>query len=93
MFGLKFFVLLAVVFSETCKDEESEGEEEDSSQYEIPPDYCIPPERVGFIGTGKLTYLEDCQDLETLYPSLPMPASPYTKVPADVENNFFCGVF
>ena len=93
MFGLKFFVLLAVVFGETCKDQKSEGEEDVSSQYEIPPDYCIPPERLGFIGTGKLTYLEDCPDLETLYPSLPMPASPYTKVPADVESkNFLWGV-
>ena len=86
MFGLKFFVLLAVVFGETCKDQESEDIEDVSSQYEIPPDYCIPPERVGFFGTGKLTYLEDCPDLGTLYPSLPMPASPYNKVPDENKN-------
>merc|ERR1719436_1146142 len=48
--------------------------------YEIPPDFCLPPERVGFYGSGKLTYLEDCPDLGSLYPGLPMPASPYNKV-------------
>lgn len=75
MAGLKFFFLIAVVGGESCDDEKN-----DKEVYEIPPDFCLPPERVGFYGSGKLTYLEDCPDLGSLYPTLPIPANPYNKV-------------
>ena len=54
MAGLKFFLLVTVVVVATC--DEKKKEEED---YEIPPDWCPQPQRVGFYGSGKLTYLED----------------------------------
>ena len=76
MAGLKFFFLIAVVVGETCDDKTNEKED-----VEIPADFCLPPERVGFYGSGKLTYLDDCQDLDSLYPGLPIPANPYNKVP------------
>ena len=77
MAGLKFFLLITVVVGEKCNDKKEEEED-----YKIPPDFCLPPERVGFYGSGKLKYLEDCPDLGSLYPTLPLPANPYHKVPS-----------
>ena len=79
MAGLKFFLLVAVVLGETCDDKKNDKED---VEFEIPPDFCLPPERVGFYGSGKLTYLEDCPDLGSLYPGLPIPANIYNKVPS-----------
>ena len=77
MARLKILLFLAVVLGENC-DGKKDTEEDDT--YQIPPDFCLPPERIGFYGRGKLTYLEDCPDIGTLYPGLPMPANPYNKV-------------
>ena len=75
MAGVKFFFLIAVVVGETCDEKK-----DDKGDVEIPPDFCLPPEIVGFYGSGKLTYLEDCPDIGSLYPTLPIPANPYNKV-------------
>ena len=84
MVGFKFLFLITVIFGETCddakKDEEDKWKQDLKTDVDIPADFCLPPERVGFYGSGKLTYLEDCPDLGSLYPGLPMPASPYNKV-------------
>ena len=86
MAGFKFFFLLTVVFAETCDDKKKEKEDkwkhDSNTDVDIPSDFCLPPERVGFYGSGKLTYLEDCPDLGSLYPGLPLPASTYNKVPS-----------
>ena len=82
--GFKFLFLITVIFGETCDDKKKEDEDkwkhDLNTDVDIPPDFCLPPERVGFFGSGKLTYLEDCPDLGSLYPGLPMPASPFNKV-------------
>ena len=83
MSRLKILLFLAVVFGDNC-DGKKDTEEDDT--YQIPPDFCLPPERIGFYGRGKLTYLEDCPDIGTLYPGLPMPANPYNKVRGSTED-------
>ena len=71
MAGFKFLFLITVIFGETCDDKKKEDEDkwkhDLNTDVDIPPDFCLPPERVGFFGSGKLTYLEDCPDLGSLY--------------------------
>ena len=96
MAGFKFLFLITVIFCETCddkkKDEEDKWKADLNTDVDIPPDFCLPPERVGFYGSGKLTYLEDCPDLGSLYPGLPMPASPYNKVTSFISFSKCCKV-